>query len=235
MIFTDNDGLSRHPFPPTKEIGVAERNSLYDSLIRLGSFYELDFNFDSRQVFYELKQFSSNWVQYNPYKSQNPRFGLSVTSLDGELGGKPDLYSLREYYRREGTLYRESDFRIFTEVYEKIPAIHELLSYFHPYIGRTHFLRFNAGGHFPPHRDGAGMEAPDTFRLLAPIALRGDQSHAFMLGNRKLHFREDSVFFLHTLLPHSIFSFLDNVIYLVCNVVLNAETVAKLKAKLQEK
>lgn len=235
MIFTDNEGQSCRSSPPANEIGVVERNALYDSLTRLGSFYELDFDIDSRQILYELKQFSSQWVQYNPYKPQNPRFGLSVTSLNGELGGRPDLYSLREYYHREGALYRESDFRAFTEVYKKIPAIREFLSYFHPYIGRTHFLRFNAGSYFPPHRDGAGMEAPDTFRLLVPISLRGNRSHAFMLGDKKLHFREDSVFFLHTLLPHSLFSFTDNVTYLVCNIILNADSVAKVRAKLREK
>ena len=39
---------------------------------------------------------------------------------------------------------------------------------FEGYVGRSHFIRMDKGGHFPPHRDHMLPEV-DTMRLFIPI------------------------------------------------------------------
>jgi hypothetical protein len=209
---------------------------LLDSILRLGNCFELSFpELDTGRIYRDLQQFAEQWVQYNPYKPGNPRFGLSLTSLDGKLGGKPDLYSLQEYHRREGVLYRESDFRTLTEVYDKCPSIHSFVDYFSPHLGRSHFLRFEPGGYFPPHRDSALMKEPDCVRILIPIWNVSSETHAFLYDGNRIRFEAGRVYFLNTIVAHSLFSFSSSVIYLVCNLILTPESVTKFKMRLLER
>ena len=64
-------------------------------LSSLGDIVPLDFTVDILKVKEQLKQFKNDWKQYNPRKDV-PRWGLSVTDLDGVLGPGPDLDSLYE-------------------------------------------------------------------------------------------------------------------------------------------
>jgi hypothetical protein len=209
---------------------------LLDSILRLGNFFELNFSaeLNPAKVYEDLKQFSQDWCQYNPYKPNIPRFGLSVTSLDGKLGGRPDLYSLQEFYRREGVFYRESDFRTLTPVYDKCPSIQPFIDYFSPYLGRTHFLRFDAGGYFPPHRDSALMDEPDCIRILIPISNVSTETYAFLYDGNRIRFEAGGVYFLNTMIAHSIFSFSNSVVFLICNLILTPESVKKFKMRLLE-
>lgn len=207
-----------------------------DMLLRLGNFYELDFNpVNTRQIEQELENLKNNWVQYNPYKPHIARKAISITSLDGSINGKPDLYSLREFYRQEGVLFKESDFRVLTPNYERLPSLKDIIGYFAPYLGRTHVLRFDAGGFFPPHRDAAAMLEPDTFRIIVPLTNITRNSFVFLYGNERLHLENGTPYFLNTLIDHSAFSFIDNATMLVCNIILNHESVRLLKARLAQK
>ena len=89
----------RRPATPTKSI---EQMGLYETLIQMGNIYELNFSIDIVALLEQLKTFQDQWVQYNPYKPNINRQGLSITSLDGGLSGIPDLYSLSEYQQRTG-------------------------------------------------------------------------------------------------------------------------------------
>lgn len=55
----------------------------------------------------QLQDFENDWKQYNPRKPI-ARWGLSLTSLDGGMTGNPDLDSLFEFNRLNGTKYGES-------------------------------------------------------------------------------------------------------------------------------
>lgn len=206
-------------------------SSPLDSLLRLGNVFELDFNFDALKIQREIEQFSGNWQQYNPYKPQNPRTGLSITSLDGGLSGKPDLYSLREFYQKEGKLYRERDFSVPTPVYHACESIQPMLNLFRPYLGRTHFLRFEPGGYFPPHRDGAGADEADTFRIFVPLLGVSRNNFVFLYNEERLVLEIGCTYFINTLVNHSLFAFAP-VTVMVCNVILNHETVKRLKSVL---
>lgn len=196
--------------------------------------FELDFSFNPLLVEKDLEPFENDWVQYNPDKPMNPRKGLSVTSLDGGLSGVPDLHSLREYNQKHGTSYRERDFATPTPVLAACPSIQPMLEYFRPYLGRTHFLRLDAGGYFPPHRDGAGPDEVDVIRILVPIKGVCRNNFAFLYNDERLVLELGCTYFINTLVNHALFAFAP-VTLLVCNVRLNKESLALLKRALTQR
>lgn len=217
---------------PRFERGSGE---LLENILRLGNVFELDFpTTQVADLDAQLEFFSNDWKQYNPYKPQNPRQGLSVTSLDGGISGKPDLYSLREYYKREGQLYKERDFNTLTPVFHKCTAIQPLISHFYPHIGRTHFLKLNPGGYFPPHRDGAGPDNPDTFRIFVPLRGTHKANFVFIFNEDRITFDVGHAYFINTLVKHSLFAFSSPATMLICNVVINEESFRLLKSKMCE-
>ena len=90
---------------------------LFNTLVVYGDQFPLKIGLSSKRVLEELKQFDNDWVQYNPRKSIE-RFALSITNLDGKLGAGPDLDSLPEYNRENGTDLDENDFIVPTPVYD---------------------------------------------------------------------------------------------------------------------
>ena len=69
---------------------------LFDTIARYGDIIPLNYKLDYKKFEEGLKLFDDKWVQYNPRKNI-PRYGLSITSLDGGFSGRPDLDSLKEY------------------------------------------------------------------------------------------------------------------------------------------
>ena len=115
----------------------------------------IELNLDSVKI--DLN--SLNWVQYNPRKSIN-RFGCSITSLDGNDSGIPDLDSLVEYNRLNSTNYSEINFRQLTK--HASPFTNFLQEF---QCGRSHFLKLGTGGFFPWHRDNDQK----TFRIIYTV------------------------------------------------------------------
>ena len=160
------------------------------------------------------------WVRYNPKKSYIKRYGLSVTSLDGGFSGIPDLDSLREYNRENNTEYVESNFRSRTNLVNYIPELNNLLNLF-PDHGRCHFLRLDAGGFFPPHRDnGTASSLPHTFRIIVPICNFGKYQTVWLQEGIPAYFEHGKTYFVNTTKIHSLFSFAD----MSCCFVMNVET-----------
>src|SRR6056300_1573327 len=91
----------------------------------MGDWLEMK-SFKAHNLMDELEQFEDKWQPYNRKKPNN-RFGLSITSLDGGLSGIPDLDSLLEYNKENGTAYGERDFKTFTDVYNNSPEIQEII------------------------------------------------------------------------------------------------------------
>jgi hypothetical protein len=119
-------------------------------------------------------------------------------------------------------------------VYEACKSIQPLLDHFRPYLGRTHFLRFEAGGYFPPHRDGAGADETDTFRIFVPLHGVSRSNFAFLYNEERLVLEIGCTYFINTLVNHALFAFAP-VTVMVCNVVLNHETVKRLKSVLAQR
>lgn len=202
--------------------------TLTDFIVNYGDVVELDFpNWDVKRTMDVLNK-HPGWKTYQPHKPGYNRFGLSVTSLDGGFSGEPDLSSLREYQQLTGKSYWEADFKKRTNVVEFIPEINPLLDYFEPCLGRTHFLKLDKGGFFPPHRDNGAIVAVPTFRILVPINNFGINDMKWIQDEKILNLRLGTTYFINTTKIHSIFSFVDNCVMLVLNVVWTKEILAKM-------
>ena len=141
---------------------------LTDFITNFGNVIEFDFPLWDTGRTQSILDKHPGWVRYQPHKPNN-RWGLSVTSLDGGFSGEPDLYSLRDWNAMNGTTYWEADFKARTNVVEFIPELNPFLDFFGSSLGRVHFLKLNAGGFFPPHRDNGAIVDSPTFRILVPI------------------------------------------------------------------
>lgn len=202
-------------------------NSLTDFIVNFGDVVELDFSVNVDQILHIVKK-HPEWKIYQPHKPGYNRFGLSVTSIDGGYSGEPDLYSLREYNLMHGTTYDESHFKKRTNITTFLPDVEELLNFFEPNLGRTHFLRLDKGGFFPPHRDNGAIVAVPTFRILVPINNFGINDVKWIQEEQILNLKIGQVYFINTTKIHSIFSFVDDCIMLVLNVYWSTNLLAKL-------
>ncbi len=199
---------------------------LFGHLAALGDFYPLSIYVNPSDVKDQLQEFEDDWKEYNPKKVGFRRFGLSVTSLDGGLGGVPDLTSVFEYNKEHGSNYDELSFNQPTKVFKNVTAINPVLDPFGENIGRSHFLKFGEGGFFPFHRDSQFL-GEDTFRIFVPLYMHGLRDFVFILGDKMITLEAGTAYFINTKIQHALFSFCEESIHLVINVALNEETVNK--------
>ena len=177
----------------------------YNSLLSFGDLIPLKIKCDVNRLFNEVKEFT--YSQYNPRKDIS-RYGLSITSLDGKLGGV-DLDSIKEYNKENNTNYDELSFKEFTDVYFASKEIQKVCHPFLGHIGRSHILHLDEGGFFPPHRDlPVYVEQQNSLRILVP-----------MYEDKPLHFEHGRAYFLNTNKAHNLFAFKDSYM-----IVLNIET-----------
>lgn len=192
---------------------------LYSILTRFGDYYPLRLDGKTTALIEELET-KYDWVQYNPRKKID-RKGLSITSLDGGLSGKPDLDSLYEYYNETGIILKEQDFNKKTPVYKHFE---KWLDPFRDFLGRTHVIKLETGGYFPPHRDNKHSNI-DSFRLFLPLNY-DSQKTFFLLENKKMEFDNGKIYFIDTAKLHTLFHTGDKPFYFViANVILSQESV----------
>lgn len=203
-------------------------HTLTDFIVNYGEVVELDFpRFNVGKIFDTIIK-HPGWKEYQPHKPGYNRFGLSVTSLDGGFSGDPDLNSLREVYTLTGKSYQESDFQKRTNIVEFLPEVKELLDFFGNNLGRTHFLRLDKAGFFPPHRDNGANVTVSTFRILVPIHNFGINDMKWIQDEKILYLNPGQVYFINTTKIHSIYSFVDNCTMLVLNITWDAQILQKM-------
>lgn len=200
--------------------------SLSERLHSFGDIAELRLGVDLGLFAAEVRQFDDAWKVYNPSKPYN-RYGLSITSLDGEMTGVPDLTSISEHNAQHGTTLTELDFNVPTDAFRKITSLHRVLNHFQP-LGRTHVIRLDQGGFFPPHRDSLHKRGmPKTYRVLVPLLNTMTNDWVFMYEDRAVRFQRGTAYFINTLKAHSVFSFVNGCMMLVVNVPFTQEGVGK--------
>lgn len=172
--------------------------SMYEDII------ELDIAIDTSQ----LINVEYNWVKYNPRK-QIDRWGCSITSLDGEDHGIPDLDSVLEYNRIYQTHLTEKDFNKRTK---HSAPFNYFLDKFD--VGRSHYLKLNSGGFFPWHRD------PDlgSFRIIYTIDHCEPTNLVWVEDTKVLELNNNRWYYINTKKKHCVFSF-NTAIFAVFNVV----------------
>lgn len=189
-------------------------------LTSLGDIIPLDLCLDVNKIEKQLILFDTDWKQYNPRKPNN-RQGLSVTSLDGKLSGIPDLDSLFEYNKIKGSNIKESDINKKTSVALIVSAIQPLLNSFST-LGRSHFIKLNRGGFFPPHRDGKILDLT-CFRILTMCHNCNSRQFVFLYEDKKIYLEPGRPYIINTRKEHSVFSYIDNSVQLVLNVPLTED------------
>jgi hypothetical protein len=204
---------------------------LTDFIVNFGNVIELDFpHWDTGKIQNIILK-HPGWKYYQPQKLGYNRYGLSVTSLDGGFGGEPDLYSLRDYAEMTGQQYTEIHFKKRTNIVEFLPELNKFLDFFEPALGRVHFLKLDKGGFFPPHRDNGKLVNIESYRILVPIANFGINDMKWIQEEQVLRLDLGKTYFINTTRPHSLFSFVDNCIMLVLNVVADPQVLDKLVKK----
>jgi len=204
---------------------------LYQRLTAYGAVYEINLCMSNAEEFIGWTEHNFEYVQYNPRKPI-ARYGLSITSLDGGLSGVPDLDSVLEYNRDNNTSYDETYFNVPTPVYEH-PSVRECFDPIKNNICRTHILKLDPGGFFPPHRDII-QDYFSSFRLIIPLKNANPPALNFMLDGSLLHWNIGSVYFVDTAKMHYLFNAGSMPSYLiVANVNLNETTVKYIASNLK--
>lgn len=182
----------------------------------------------------ELEQFDNDWKKFNPDKPEILRDGLGVTSLDGGLGGWPDLHSLKDVWDKTGESYTELDFNKLTNVYYKCPQVQKVIDPWKEWLARCHFLRLPQGGHFPAHLDGGRAGEPDVFRIIVPIKNCNAPDFFMLLRSgvnwELCNFQHGKSYYVNTTKRHVLFNASDtDTIMLILNIKLCDESVNKVR------
>ena len=191
---------------------------LYDSLVRYGKTIELNNFIDPNQLLKSIDQY--DWIPYNPRKNL-PRWGLSITSLDGGMSGIPDLDSVLEYCIKNNVELHESDFNKKTDLWQHVSSVLEPYS---DHLGRTHVIKMDTGGCFPTHRDDRNIDVK-IFRLFIPLKHCNPPTTYFILDREILNFEHGRVYFIDTCQEHTIFTCSQTSYFIVANIVLNEQSV----------
>lgn len=202
----------------------------------LGDWIKLKMRVDTSLIMQELASFDSHWKKYNPRKDIK-RSGLSVTSFDGQLSGIPDLDSLSEYNKENGTSFNNFTCTVATEVFHKSKELQRILHPFKDHLLRTHFIRLDAGGYFPPHRD-CFPEDPNSqneqIRLLFLIKNCGSDTFKFLYQDHVMPLNNGECYYFNGNKTHSVFSMKDNCIFLVANLRFDNELYAILTKEMND-
>ena len=193
-------------------------NNLYASLLSYGNVYPSN-NLMNANDFLDWTLDNFNYVRYNPDKDIS-RYGLSITSMDGGLSGIPDLDTLKKYPQ-----YNELDFKTPTPVYDH-PEVKKALDPIKDHIFRTHIIRLDSGGYFPPHRDSR-KTVNKTFRLIIPLRNVNPPEVNFVFDDKIFpRWEIGRMYFINTNLMHYLFNASANPSYwIVINTKVNEISV----------
>ncbi len=206
---------------------ITEQNLYYHALTAYGTVNELKLRINNPHDLVDWTESNFEYVRYNPRKNID-RWGLSITSLDGGLSGRPDLDSLTEYNHDMGNFdadnyVKESDLNVPTPVYNH-PEIKKVCEPWQPHLFRTHILKLNPGGFFPPHRDHTNVNL-HSFRLIVPLQNCAYPNLTFMLEKTVVEMKEGAVYFLDTARVHYLFNCsFEPSYWMVMNVGINKDT-----------
>ena len=187
-------------------------------LSSLGNIVSLKQFVNPKAVEKSILDYKEHFKTYNPRKKGYNRYGLSITSQDGGFSGIPNLDSLKEYNKRHGTNFDEPDFRKWTPFFKDCKALRDAVSPFHDFIGRSHVLRLDKGGFIPPHRDGSQA----SFRFFVTLC---EDVYVFLLDEKKIFCQSGKIYYINTMLNHSLFSFRDGSLFIVFNIDLCEDSV----------
>lgn len=176
------------------------------------------YSIDATAAWQELQQYPRDtWPRYNPRKPIE-RYCLDLTQISD---GNDNVSSLKEYNETTGKTFLNQDFTEPTDIYHNLPSVKKLLEPFRPWLGRTHIIRIDAGGYFPPHYDTVTVDH-DIYDVRLVAAIHNVDTINF----KWLYDTEDKIipmstgdlWIINTGKPHSVFSFIDDAVIMVANL-----------------
>lgn len=188
-----------------------EKSNIFSSIVNYGDFIRLRFNIDSGFTNHFLKEHQKDFQTYNPSKQGYNRYGLSLTSHNGDVDGT-DLNSLKEYNLLNNTKFDEMSFRTTTKYFKELSTSSSDFDSLSQLLGRSHIIKLTHGGFFPPHRDSG-----DSIRLI--LFLNSNFHETFlMLEGQRLNWLANNLYFFNTRKEHSIFNFATSSDFIVFNI-----------------
>lgn len=179
---------------------------------------KLRYGFDSAAAWKELQQYPrETWPRYNPRKPIE-RYCLDLTQIPG---GNDNVSSLKEYNDASNTKLSNKDFTEYTDICHSLPTIKSILDPFTPWIGRSHIIRIDAGGFFPPHYDTITADDDEyDVRLVAAIHNITHMNFKWLYdtNDRVIPLQNGDLWFINTGKPHSVFSFKNDAVIMVANL-----------------
>lgn len=175
----------------------------YSVLTQYGDVFEMKPDFYKPDEFVKWTEDNFEYVRYNPRK-KIARYGLSITSLDGGVSGVPDLDSLFEYNKEHGTELQEMSFNVPTPVYEH-QGLKNCIGEWEEDMFRTHILRMDPGGYFPPHRDTRDTDFK-AFRLIVPLKEVNPPNVNFVVDGKIINWVPGRMYFVNTAKVHYLFN-----------------------------
>lgn len=209
-----------------------DKFDFYNRLSIYGDVFQTNHRMKDCNEFVDWTEENFDYVLYNPRKKV-ARYGLSITSLDGGLSGRPDLDSVPEYNRENNVYYNERDFSVKTPVYD-YPSLKNMIEPISDHIFRSHILKLEPGGFFPPHRDFAGTNF-DSFRALVPLSNMSAPDFNFILEDKILNWKNGFMYFLDTAKMHYLFNCSFEPSYMIVfNIDLNMKTIEFMTENLKQ-
>ena len=194
------------------------------SLLNLGDTEGLKIKIHTPDFHKEIEALNDQWIDYLPRPDRtNNRKGLALYNLPGKT--HQENPSLREASKEAGRRLSEIEFSHPTEIVEKLPLLHPILSMFNS-LGRTFLIRSDLGGYFPPHRDHPVMPR-ETFRLIVFLKNCGTMEYDWIMGQSdKMEIDEGRVYYINTRKVHRTMSYTNESIHLIMNIPMTTHNVA---------
>ena len=194
------------------------------SLLNLGDTEGLNIKIHTPDFHKEIEALNDQWIDYLPRPDRtNNRKGLALYNLPGKT--HQENPSLREASKEAGQRLSEIEFSHPTEIVEKLPSLHPILSMFNS-LGRTFLIRSDMGGYFPPHRDHPVMPR-ETFRLIVFLKNCGTMEYDWIMGQSdKMEIDEGRVYYINTRKVHRTMSYTNESIHLIMNIPMTTHNVA---------
>ena len=193
-----------------------------------GDFIELDLPHWDQETIEAVKN-ESDWIYYNRFKPGFNRWAIPLVSPDGSYN--PDYVgSLNDYYRNTGNLVEEKDFKVKTPIVSKYHALQRSIDFWGEDVCRSHILKLDKGGFFPPHRDSTWVMPVNMFRIAIPLMNFGQYQAKWYLEDKALNFEMGKTYFINTSKIHHLFSFVDNAIIVILSVQVTDSSIKKLIA-----
>ena len=112
----------------------------------------------------EIKQYHDIFRQWGNNRPQNPRYGISLFNLDGNIRSEVDYGCCPLDTAPPELQLKEKDFKVKTEVYTNMKSM-RVFDPIEQHLIRSNILLFHKGGNFTPHIDTCPLPNDWNLRL----------------------------------------------------------------------